>query len=274
MKMAIFEGAQDEVLGKRPQKTNRPGGTVRTAAMRTSRTHRLRSATRQPKNLPERVGQLKIDPCLLIGLRRRHQVEFLCRNGAVVLVVDVERGAREQVIVDLLGGPAVLEDQRHRLFAGRRGFRSERGGKRFRLPGWKLCLLLILPLILLLRLCVAIRCVGRALVRRNARIIVARVVRIANDVRAHPSISRSGVGRSTPISGPVGRAITPRAGVWAAQWSSTCKAAPVVTSESRSAGSSIAAIASGSGGSRCGEAAARARGEASMRARSSVAGGA
>jgi hypothetical protein len=48
------------------------------------------------------------------------EVELVKRNVAVMLVADVESGGSQCIVVNLLGRPAVSEDESDRIFLGQR----------------------------------------------------------------------------------------------------------------------------------------------------------
>lgn len=73
----------------------------------------------QRHQLIESAGKLKVDSCVLIHLRCRGKVELVCRDFAGVLVADEKRCPGENVVMNLLRGAAVFEDERDRFHAFR-----------------------------------------------------------------------------------------------------------------------------------------------------------
>jgi hypothetical protein len=55
-------------------------------------------------------GDLKIDARILIGLLCGGNVELVNRDAAALLVLDIEGGPGQQIVMNLLRRPAVFED--------------------------------------------------------------------------------------------------------------------------------------------------------------------
>jgi hypothetical protein len=72
------------------------------------------------------------------------QVELVKRDDAALLILDVECGPGEKVVMNLLRRAAILEDERDRIFAGRRwGLMGQIIGRRGRIRRKSLSLPLI-----------------------------------------------------------------------------------------------------------------------------------
>jgi len=141
-------------------------------------------------------GKMKINPCVVIHLGCCGKVELIERNIAMTLVQNKEGGAREQVVVNLLGRTAIREDQRHCVLTGWSRHclsrtRSELVGIR-RQFGRSRCLVSFL--------CALCR---RGIVPTG----ILRVKRIAEVSRSYPS--SNAIGRAASEMGNVRPAIAP-----------------------------------------------------------------
>ncbi len=67
------------------------------------------------------AGKLEIHPCVAVDFFSGFDVELADGDLAGMLVPDGDAVAAEEVIVDLLGGAAVFEDQGDRALGGRSG---------------------------------------------------------------------------------------------------------------------------------------------------------
>ena len=57
------------------------------------------------------MRQVEVDACFAVGPLRSDQVEIVYRDLLVMLIEHRERGPAQDVVVDLLGWPAVFEDK-------------------------------------------------------------------------------------------------------------------------------------------------------------------
>jgi hypothetical protein len=62
---------------------------------------------------------MKVRSLFVIHLGCGNQVELVYRYLAVALTIDIERGTGKNVVANLLGRAAILEDDGHFILAGR-----------------------------------------------------------------------------------------------------------------------------------------------------------